>query len=302
MIHSSHENQPLKALSRLSAESVPQGPPLLENDCMCVKRCKYGLMLYNRNDVLIGKSLDLYGEWADAELKIIEQLLQPGDTVVDMGANIGTHTIAFARKVGPQGFVFAFEPQRIVYHQLCANVALNHFINVRCFQMGLGREKSAAKVPPLDLSKEQNFGSMNMMTHNHGDEVAIIPLDDLGLSRCRLIKMDVEGMEVEALEGARETIKRLRPALFIENNALEYSAKIIETVFGIGYRAFWQIAGYFNPRNFFNNPHNVFADLHPEANILCVPKDVTIAGSLLPVTDINDNWQKAFERMRQKTA
>lgn len=109
-------------------------------------------------------------------------------------------------------------------------------------------------------------------------------------------------MEVEALEGARETIKRLRPALFIENNSLKRSEKIIEKVLEIDYRAFWQIAGYYNPQNFFKNPHNAFADLHPEANILCVPKDVTIASSLLPVIDIKDNWQKALERMQQENA
>lgn len=153
---------------------------------MQVKRCKYGLMLYNRNDVVIGKSLDLYGEWADAELRLLGQLLQLGDTVVDMGANIGTHTIVFAQKVGPQGFVFAFEPQRVVYHQLCANLALNNILNVKCFQMGVGRVKGSSRVPTLNLSAEQNFGSMKLMTHNHGDEVPIVPLDDLRLDRCRL--------------------------------------------------------------------------------------------------------------------
>ena len=63
---------------------------------MAVKRCKHGPFMYNRNDTFVGRSLDLYGEWCDFEIQLLRNFIRPGDTVIDAGANIGTHTIVFA--------------------------------------------------------------------------------------------------------------------------------------------------------------------------------------------------------------
>ena len=94
--------------------------------------------MYNVNDAFIGRSLDLYGEWCDDELHILGQILKPGDVVVDAGANIGTHTVAFAQAVGPNGLVVAFEPQRLVHQSLCGNIALNGLTNVTTLLAAVG--------------------------------------------------------------------------------------------------------------------------------------------------------------------
>ena len=94
---------------------------LLENDWVADKRCRHGLFAYNVNDSFIGRSLDLYGEWCEAELAILGQILRPGDTALDVGANIGTHAVFFANAVGPKGGVHAVEPQRNAHQLLCAN-------------------------------------------------------------------------------------------------------------------------------------------------------------------------------------
>ena len=90
-------------------------------------------MIFNVHDQHIGRSLDLYGEWAESELELLGLFIKPGDLVVDVGANIGTHTVFFAQRAGATGQVYALEPQRIVFQSLCANLALNGLLNVRAF-------------------------------------------------------------------------------------------------------------------------------------------------------------------------
>ncbi len=74
-----------------------------------------GTVLYNENDTYVGKSLKLYGQYQAEELKLFDKWVQEGDHVLDIGANIGTHTLWFAYRVGSAGWVSAFEPQRIIF-------------------------------------------------------------------------------------------------------------------------------------------------------------------------------------------
>lgn len=274
-------------------------PRLIENGYVAVKHCRHGLMMYNVNDTFIGRSLDIYGEWCESELALLGRLIRPGDIVVDVGANIGTHTIFFAKAVGPKGVVHAIEPQRIAYQFLCANVALNAQISVRCLNVGIGAEPGSVMVPVLNPTTEQNFGALRLGQFDQGELVDVITLDRLDLGRCRLIKIDVEGAEGKVLAGARQTIERHHPALFVENNTVERSREIIEAIHALEYRCSWHIASYFNPDNYFNNTENVFARFQPEANLLCFHHDTRVeAGGLVPVEGPDDDWRKVLQRIR----
>jgi hypothetical protein len=77
-----------------------------------LKECRYGSMLYNPNDTYVGRSLDLYGEYSEEEVSLFRDLLSEPGSVLDVGANIGVHTVAFAEIVGSAGEVHAFEPLR----------------------------------------------------------------------------------------------------------------------------------------------------------------------------------------------
>ena len=133
-------------------------------------QARHGQFLYNRHDVYIGRSLELYGEWSEGEIDLFRQVLQPGMVVVDAGANIGTHTVALARAVAPNGVVYAFEPQRIVFQTLAANVALNSLTNVICQQRALGEAPGIARVPPLDYAVANNFGGVELAGTDAGGE------------------------------------------------------------------------------------------------------------------------------------
>jgi FkbM family methyltransferase len=263
---------------------------------MAVKKCRHGTMMYNVNDAFIGRSLDLYGEWCDDEAFVLSHILSPGDVVVDVGANIGTHTVFFAQKVSAIGLVVAFEPQRLVFQTLCGNVALNGLTNVITFQAAVGAVRGQLTFPPIDPRVQFNFGAVSGTQGGAGEVVDVVPIDELALPRCTLLKVDVEGMEAKVIEGAKDTIARCRPALFLENDTVDRSREVLEAVESIGYKAFWHIASYYSPKNFFGNPENVFGRYQPEANVLCVPKESPFTG-LPPVDGVGDDWKKAVERI-----
>src|SRR5262252_8072234 len=105
-----------------------------------IKTCRHGRLMYYDTDVYIGRSLELYGEYCEGENKVWKQILHPGMTAMDVGANIGAHTIFMAKTVGPNGRVFAVEPQRQLYQMLQGNLALNEITNTFVMHGALGKE------------------------------------------------------------------------------------------------------------------------------------------------------------------
>ena len=181
-----------------------------------VKRCRYGNMLYSVHDKYIGRALDEYGEWAEDEMRLLSVLIKPGMAVVDVGANIGTHTVFFASAVGPEGSVVAIEPQRVVYQMLTANVALNSLLNVVTLHAACGAEPGTLRVPAMRYDQSANFGAVRLSETANGESVTVISLDTIGIEVCNLLKLDVEGAELAVL--------RARSAPFIpRSNAFRAS-------------------------------------------------------------------------------
>ena len=243
-----------------------------------LKDTRHGRMIYHINDSYIGRSLDLYGEYSEEELRLLLQLIRPSDTIVEVGANIGALTIPFAKATSAGGGgVIAFEPQRLIFQTLCANAALNSLTNLRAFQYACGEEQDTIFVPEIDYSQPNNFGGLELGSHTSGEEVAMIRLDDLDLPACRLLKVDVEGMELPVLKGGRELIERCKPALYVENDRKEKSEELIRYIASLGYQMFWHRPMLFNPDNFFEHRENVFSNVASH-NMLCVTGAAKIEG------------------------
>lgn len=234
--------------------------------------CRHGLILYNRNDLYVGRSLDLYGEFSEGEVDTFRQLLRPGDAVIEVGANIGAHTLFLAKTVGVEGSVLAFEPQRIIYQTLCANMALNNILHVHCMHLAVGEKEGTIHVPYLDPNRTNNFGGLGLGTYTKGDLVRVVTLDSYNIPRCRLIKVDVEGMEINVLKGAVETLKRTKAALYVENDRADRSDELIRFIDSIGYNMYWHEPPLYHRDNLLQNPENVFAGTISR-NMLCLHRD-----------------------------
>jgi FkbM family methyltransferase len=249
--------------------------------------CRYGRMLFPVQDMYVGRSLALYGEFSEGEAEIFRQLVSPGDMVVEVGANLGAHTVLLARLAGPEGAVLAFEPQPILFQVMCANLAMNNVVNVKAEQKGLGRRAGFAHIPILDYGSNTNFGGLSLELVTEGDRVPVQILDSYHLNACSFIKIDVEGMEQQVLEGAADTIFRLRPTLYVENDRKDKSHDLIELLLSMGYRLWWHTPPLFHADNFAGNPENVFGPI-VSVNLLCIPAEREVNIALREVTGPDD--------------
>jgi FkbM family methyltransferase len=237
-----------------------------------LKQCRHGQMLFNPRDQYIGRALDLYGEFSEGEIDVFRRMVQVGSVVIEVGANIGSHTVFLSRQVGPTGKVMAFEPQRIVFQTLCANLALNDLTNVFASPRAVAEQPGFIVVPEMDYRTENNFGGLSLGDHKRGDRVEVVTIDGLELPRCDLIKIDVEGMEQQVLQGAQQTIARLKPMLYVENDRPKKSAALIRLLDSLGYKMFWHLSPMFNRQNYFGNTENVFGHILSR-NMLCIHGD-----------------------------
>lgn len=260
---------------------------------------RHGRMVVLASDVYVGRSLIEYGEWIEAEIQLLAQLVRPGDDVIDVGANVGAHTLALAARVAspdhrPSGQVFAFEPQPEIFQLLATNCVLNDAGNVRLFNEGCGARRGEVEIGEPDYAARHNFGgfSLDRLAGHTGAarrrKVQVRQLDEsYDGARLRLIKVDVEGMEADVLAGAAQIIARFRPALYVENDVRDRSAHLIRAIWALGYDAWWHVAPLFTPANFRGRADNVFG---PACcfNMLCLPREAArpVTG-LAPVRDAN---------------
>lgn len=140
-------------------------------------------------------------------------------TILDIGANMGSFTIPLAY-YNPQYTFMAFEPQRRVYYQLCANIAINKLNNVLAHNVALGKERTELLIDVPDYDNEPNIGafSLDKEVREHDDylcktksvkqSINVFTLDRFTFEHnIKLIKIDVEGMELDVLKGGAETLK-----------------------------------------------------------------------------------------------
>jgi FkbM family methyltransferase len=155
----------------------------------------------------------------------------PGTTILDVGANLGNHTVFFAKVIGAK--VHAFEPHRKAFELLQSNIARNGIVGlVRAADFAIGR---AAGRGALEIVAAGNLGQTRVRRADSG-EVEIRSIDDLRFDApIGLIKIDVEGGECDVLDGAEATIRRERPDLFIEAEDDAAFRRVLARVLPLGY-------------------------------------------------------------------
>jgi FkbM family methyltransferase len=142
---------------------------------------------------------------------------KPDGQVLDIGANLGTFCVPLARKIPTLKF-HAFEPQRIIYYQLCANTIINSLGNVYTYEAGLSNQEADIELEVPDYTAETNIGAFSIdkevreneyecKTSGGKEKIILMTLDSIGFENVRLLKIDVEGHELEVLRGGIKTIK-----------------------------------------------------------------------------------------------
>ena len=207
----------------------------------------HGTMIINRLDyrmsgpdqgIGVGYQLLEAAAFDPVEVELALQLIEArkrlhGDGVVaiDGGANIGVHTIEWATAMTGWGSVIAIEAQERIYYALAGNIAINNCFNAIAMHAAMSSEPGIMLVPTPDYLVPSSFGSLELkpraetefigqpIDYSAGTTVAIqkMSIDALNLPRVDFIKLDIEGMELEALEGARQTIERSHPIFLIES-------------------------------------------------------------------------------------
>ncbi len=161
----------------------------------------------------------VYGTWEPEVLRAVTATVNPGMTVIDIGAHIGYYTLLFAKCVGPDGRVAAFEPLPVNFELLKKNIQLNELTYVQAFSQAVfSRNEEIILTVPDDLPHSGDASAY----HGGGGKqfrVPAIALDtfcDSASLRPDILKLDVEGAEYDVLIGAERTIDRYRPKLLIE--------------------------------------------------------------------------------------
>jgi FkbM family methyltransferase len=141
--------------------------------------------------------------------RALARFIKPGMTIFDIGAQAGIYTLAFSRLTGASGRVIAFEPSPRESSFLLRHVAMNNLDNVTVITA------AASARTGLAFFTTDRGTTMNAITDSGPLMVSTIALDEAGLPAPALIKIDVEGAESMVLEGARETLRRARPVVFV---------------------------------------------------------------------------------------
>jgi FkbM family methyltransferase len=164
-------------------------------------------------------------------LELRRQHFKDGVFAIDCGANIGVHTIEWAKRMTGWGSVLAIEAQERIYYALAGNIALNNCFNAVALNAAVTAKPGILKIPQPNYFVPASYGSL-ALRKNEGNEfigqpidyseerlqpIQAVNIDSLGLPRLDFIKIDIEGMEMEALAGGASSIAQHRPAMLIES-------------------------------------------------------------------------------------
>lgn len=211
-------------------------------------------------DDAISRTIVSTGSWASPMLMISRMFLDDvaAPLVLDIGANLGAYAVPMARDIaGRGGLVYAYEPQRIVYYQLCGNTFLNRLDNLHAFNMAIGDHDGSIRIPAIDYGHSKNIGGFSLdekirdilspvteSTATLAAEVPISRLDSIALPKPpSLIKIDVEGLELQVLQGAEKTLREHGyPPILLEAWNLEWfqaqRKELLDYITALGYEQF----------------------------------------------------------------
>lgn len=196
-------------------EKLPQLLPKPPEHLILKTEYGFKMHIFPLQDINIDNALYNCGVYELGTIKIIRNFVKPGNTVVDVGANIGFISMYASVRTGSMGRVHSFEPVDTTRKLLIDNIELNNFENICVYPYALGDTSGVGKV----VSFENSRGGSKVVPEQRSDDsevVEIKPLDAIIETPVHFIKIDVEGYELQVLKGAEKIIEKWKPILLIE--------------------------------------------------------------------------------------
>jgi tetratricopeptide (TPR) repeat protein/precorrin-6B methylase 2 len=218
-----------------------------------VTETRYGIVQYLPDQPIIGDSVRHYGELHQPQLDLLARIIPHGGTGLEVGAGVGSHALFFANAIGDSGHLYLFEPQQKMQRILRQNLRANRVANVTLL-------RSAA-----------------------GEGLGLV--DALSLPRLDLLKINSDIDAIEVIEGAKETLWRLRPVVFAAVGDDQVGHEVARRVRDCGYRCWRNETALFNPENFARCTTDVFAGGTALA-ILGVPEEIDMSMALDGCTEL----------------
>lgn len=202
----------LEPLQRLQESRLPDQDVVLE-------ACGFKMKVFSPKRNRIGRALYKQGIWEPEVTGAFRALIKPGDIVFDIGGDAGYYTLLFAKAAGPTGKVIVFEPIPKAQERILENVKLNGFQNVSLVDLALGSKRGAFVLEKpfedsrINLEKTAPVSADDILVKVERFDTLVaertLPLGDL-------IKIDVEGAEMEVLRGMDEYVAKHHPTFVIE--------------------------------------------------------------------------------------
>ena len=231
----------------------------------------YGPCKFYGKDMFIGRSLYAYGEWGGEEASVIASLAASGGGLsLDVGANIGFMSMAML-DAGCR--VVAFEPQPALDNLLLDNCTRDGW-DFLSFPIALSDFAGKSTMPRIRYGEKGNYGGLALGQRSELGTITVDcnMLDNIVLAeRIGFIKIDVEGHETAVLRGARQTILRNRPIMYIEDDRPEKSLALQELIKGMDYTIERHYPRLFRENNFAGNPVNIWGQDYSSHNLICRP-------------------------------
>lgn len=208
-----------------------------------LKRSQYTIPFFAKSNMALTLWVD--PNYADRAEEFVYDFLKPGDTLIDVGANIGCVTAAGSLAVGETGHVYSVEPHPQTYKHLQKTIAINHCANVTSLNVALGAEAGIVNFTDEPRKDDNNCVAQNAESGIRVPCMTLASLvDEHSISRIAVMKIDVEGFEMQVLQGAQSMLQKV-DSIYIE--VLEHtlqkfgscSADVIRLLQSHGFRCFY---------------------------------------------------------------
>lgn len=196
--------------------------------------CDHGTFIVNRFDCDNEKTGQSQWLLDHGNVSVLEAQLayshiknREDPAIFDVGANIGTFT-SWMSKAFPNGKIYSFEPQRLIFQIICGNMAINNIDNVYLYNAALGKENKVLEIQEPDYFQNIDFGTFSLSKEviekksKYKSIIDLITLDDFvekhQINNIDFLKIDAEGMDLDVLIGAKNSISKFKPTILVEHS------------------------------------------------------------------------------------